>query len=160
MESVFTRPGGSHLPGVYLGRAGSGRVAYFPGDVDRTFWEVLNVDHAKLLRNAVEWATNEAPFVTVDGKGMLDLAVWKQASSMTLHLVNLTNPMMLKGPVREIDPIPGQKISLHIPAGKAVSRVHLLVAARHVPYRTERDTIFFETPAIGLHEVAAIDFSA
>jgi hypothetical protein len=158
MESVFTRPGIAHPPGVFMQQVGKGRVVYFPGDIDRTFWQVLDVDHGKLLRNAVEWATNEPPSVTVEGKGILDVAVWEQENSMTLHLVNLTNPMMLKGPVREIVPISGQKISLRIPAGKRVSRVQLLVAARDVPFRTERDTIFLETPAIGLHEVVAVDF--
>ena len=97
--------------------------------------------------------------MTVEGKGILDVALWEQKNSMTLHLVNLTNPMMLKGPAREIVPISGQKISLRIPADKRVSRVHLLVAARDIPYRTERDTIFLETPSIGLHEVVALDFS-
>jgi hypothetical protein len=160
MESVFTRPGGTHRPGVYLQRIGSGRVVYFPGDIDRTFWQVLSVDHGKLLRNAVEWSTNEDPPVTVEGKGVLDVAVWEQKDAMTLHLVNLTNPMMMKGPVREIIPIAGQKISLRIPAGRRVSRVHLLVAARDLPYRTERDTIFLETPSIALHEVVAVNFSA
>jgi hypothetical protein len=160
MESVFTRPGTTHRPGVYMQQVGSGRVVYFPGDIDRTFWQVLSTDHGKLLRNAVEWATNEAPPVTVEGKGVLDVALWEQKSSMTLHLVNLTNPMMMKGPVREIIPVAGQRISLQIPAGRRVSRVHLLVAARDAPYRTERDTIFLETPPIGLHEVVAVDFSA
>jgi hypothetical protein len=96
----------------------------------------------------------------VEGKGILDVALWEQKNSMTLHLVNLTNPMMMKGPVREIIPIAGQRISLRIPAGKRVSRVRLLVASKNVPYRTERDTIFLETPPIGLHEVVAVDFSA
>jgi len=160
MESVFTRPGVARRPGVYVQQVGSGRVVYFPGDLDRTFWQVLSTDHAKLLRNAVEWSTNEAPPVTVEGKGILDLALWEQKNSMTLHLVNLTNPMMMKGPVREIIPVAWQKISLRIPAGRRVSRVHLLVASRDVPYRTERDTILLETPPIGLHEVVAVDFSA
>ncbi len=159
MESVFARPGGTHGPGVYLKRIGNGRAVYFPGDIDRTFWQVLNVDHGKLLRNGVEWATNEAPPVTVEGKGVLDVALWEQKDSITLHLVNLTNPMMLKGPVREIVSIPGQKISLRILAGRHVSRVRLLVAARDASYRTDRDTIFLETPPIGLHEVVAVDLS-
>jgi hypothetical protein len=158
MESVFTRTGVAHPPGVYLENVGRGRVVYFPGDIDRTFWQVLSVDHGKLLRNAVDWATNESALITVDGKGILDLAVWEQKNSMTVHLVNLTNPMMMKGPVREIVPISGQKISLRIPAGRRVGRVHLLVAARDVPYRSEGDRIFLETPAIGLHEVVAVDF--
>jgi hypothetical protein len=160
MESVFTRPGVTHPPGVFVQQVGKGRVVYFPGDIDRTFWQVLGADHGKLLRNAVDWATNESPIVTVEGKGILDVAVWEQTNSMTLHLVNLTNPMMLKGPVREIVPISGQNISLRIPVGRRVSRVHLLVATRDIPYRTERDTIFLETPPIGLHEVVALDFSA
>ena len=159
MESVFTRPGVAHSPGVFVQQVGRGRVVYFPGDIDCTFWQVLSVDHGNLLRNAVDWVTNESPIVTVEGKGILDVALWEQENSMTLHLVNLTNPMMLKGPVREIIPISRQKISLRIPAGRRVIRVRLLVAARDIPYRAERDTIFLETPPIGLHEVVALDFS-
>jgi hypothetical protein len=159
MESVFTRPGGTHRPGVYLRGAGSGRVAYFPGDIDRTFWQVLSTDHGNLLRNAVEWATNEPAPVSVTGKGVLDVALWEQKDSMTLHLVNLTNLMMMKGPVREILPISRQKVSLRIPAGRRVGRVHLLVAARDVPYRAERDAVYLEVPSIELHEVVAVDFA-
>jgi hypothetical protein len=160
MESVFPRLGGTHSPGAYVQRVGKGRVVYFPGDLDRTFWQVLAVDHGMLLRNAVEWATNEAPPVKVEGQGILDLAVWEQKASMTLHLVNLTNPMMWKGPVREIVRVPGQRIALRIPSDRRIRRVHLLVAARDVPYRTEGDTIHLETTSIGLHEVVAVDFSA
>ena len=36
---------------------------------------------------------------------MLDVTVWRQRESMTVHLVNLTNPMMMKGPLREVIPI-------------------------------------------------------
>ena len=56
-------------------------------------------------RKAVEWATNEEKPVTVSGVGVLDVTVWRQKESMTVHLVNLTNPMMMKGPFREIFPI-------------------------------------------------------
>jgi len=160
MESVFPPRGGQQSPGVYMQQIGNGRVVYFPGDIDRTFWQVLSVDHGNLLRNAVEWATNEAPPVTVEGKGVVDVALWEQKDSMTLHLVNLTNPMMMKGPVREIIPIQAQKISLQIPAGRHVGRVHLLVAGREIAYRSGRDSIFFETPSIGLHEVAAVDLES
>lgn len=160
MESVYVRPNAQHRPGVYLRQVGAGRVVYFPGDIDRTFWDVLSTDHGNLLRNAVEWASNEAPFVTVAGKGVLDIAVWEQKDSMTLHLVNLTNPMMMKGPVREIVPISAQKISLRVPAGRRIQRVHLLSAAKNVAYRTEGDIILLDVPSIALHEVVAIDFSA
>ena len=52
--------------------------------------------------NAVNWATNEEAPVTVTGPGILDVTVWLQKQSMTVHLVNLTNPMFMKGPVREL----------------------------------------------------------
>ena len=84
-------------------------MVYFPWDIDRTFWEVLAVDHGKLLRNAVDWAANEPRPVTVTGPGVLDVTVWRQKDSMTVHLVNLTNPMMMKGPLREFHPHAARK---------------------------------------------------
>jgi trehalose utilization protein len=59
MEEVFPRQPKTDIAEVYLRQAGAGRVVYFPWDIDRTFWEVLAVDHFKLLRNAVDWATGE-----------------------------------------------------------------------------------------------------
>jgi hypothetical protein len=106
----------------------------------------------------VEWVTNEAPVVSVEGKGILDVAVWEQKYSMTVHLVNLTNPMMMKGPVREIIPISAQKVRLRIPEGRRVRRVRLLVAGGEVTHRVEGGAIALEVPSIGLHEVVAVDF--
>jgi hypothetical protein len=158
MESVFTRAGAAGKPGAYLRQVGKGRVIYFPGDIDRTFWQVLDVDHGKLLRNAVEWATNEEARVLVEGNGILDVAVWEQKDSMTVHLVNLTNPMMMKGPVREIIPISRQKVSVRVPDGRRVRRVHLLVAGGEVAHRVEGERVVLDVPEIGLHEVVAVDF--
>ncbi len=60
-EGLPSRAEGRTSPQVFLRETGKGRVVYFPWDIDRTFWEVLSVDHLKLLRNAVAWATNEDP---------------------------------------------------------------------------------------------------
>jgi hypothetical protein len=108
MEEVFPRPPRETESGIFVQQIGQGRVVYFPWDLDRTFWDVLDVDHGKLIRNAVLWATNEEAPATVRGPGVIDVTVWSQSNSMTVHLVNLTNPMMMKGPLREIIPIPGQ----------------------------------------------------
>ena len=60
MEEVYPRVPKTDMPEVFLREVGAGgRVVYFPGDIDRTFWEVLAADHGTLLRNAVEWALNE-----------------------------------------------------------------------------------------------------
>ena len=161
MEAVFPRGNAAHEPGVFLREVGKGRVVYFPANIDRTFWDVLAGDHALLLRNAVQWATNEAAPLEVEGKGVLDVAVWSQKDSITAHLVNLTNPMMLKGPIREIIPISGQKVSIRAPKdGRRVSKAHLLVAGSEVPFREEDGAIVVQVPTIELHEVVALDLKA
>jgi hypothetical protein len=159
MEEVFARPTTTIEAGIFLRQIGSGRVVYFPWDVDRTFWEVLDVDHGKLLRNAVLWATDEPAPVTVKGAGVLDLSIWTQKNSMTVHLVNLTNPMMMKGPLREIIPAPRQQVRIRIPDRQRIAKVHLLVTKQDVPYRQNERVIDLEIPYIGLHEVIAIDFA-
>lgn len=161
MEAVFPRGNAAHAPGVFLREMGKGRVVYFPADVDRTFWDVLAGDHALLLRNAVQWATNEPAPLEVAGKGVLDVAVWSQKDSITAHLVNLTNPMMLKGPIREIIPISGQKVSIRVPKdGRRVSKARLLVAGAEVQFREEGGAIVVQVPTIELHEVVALDLKA
>jgi Hypothetical glycosyl hydrolase 6/Beta-galactosidase trimerisation domain len=159
MEEVYARVPRTDIPGVYARETGGGRVVYFPFDIDRTFWEVLDVDHAKLLRNAVSWASNEPQPVEVTGRGVLDVSVWTQKNSMTVHLVNLTNPMMMKGPIREIIPAPAQKIRVRTPAGKRMLHASLLVAGGRAVGRQTGDWMEVTIPSIGVHEVIAIDFA-
>jgi hypothetical protein len=161
MEEVFPRANAAHVPGVFLREAGKGRVVYFPTDIDRTFWEVLAGDHAILLRNAVQWASNEAAPLEVEGKGVLDVALWSQKDSITAHLVNLTNPMMMKGPIREIIPISKQTARIRLPKdGRKVSKARLLVAGTEVPFREENGAIVVQVPTIELHEVVALELKA
>jgi len=136
----------------------AGRVIYFPWDIDRTFWEVLCVDHLKLLRNAVEWATGEEPPVTVTGPGMLDVTVWRQKGSMTVHLVNLTNPMMMKGPLRELIPAPAQKVRIRLPDGATARRVRLLAAGINPEVERRGQYLSLTVPSVLDHEVLAIDW--
>jgi len=158
MEKVYPRVSKTDVPQVYLREPGAGRVVYYPWDIDRTFWEVLAPDHFKLLRNAVLWATNEEPPVTVTGPGVLDVTVWRQKSSLTVHLVNLTNPMMMKGPVRELIPIGSQKVRLRIPEGVKVKQVRLLAAGKNVSTEHSGQYLSCVVPSILDHEVVAVDF--
>jgi len=176
MEKVYPRVAKNEVPQVYVGEfpphpslspsggegarrggEGAGRVVYFPWDIDRTFWEVLSVDHFKLLRNAVTWATNEDPVVTVTGPGVLDVTVWEQKSSLTVHLVNLTNPMMMKGPVRELIPVSEQKVRLRLPAGAKPRQVRLLAADKKVRGQHSGQHLSVTVPTILDHEVVAVD---
>ena len=159
MEMVYPRVKNSVTPELYLRDLGASRIVYFPWDIDRTFWEVLSVDHAKLLRNAVDWSTNEERPVRVTGPGVIDVAVWRQKSSLTVHLVNLTNPMMMKGPFRELIPVGEQKVRLKLPQGRRVRKVQLLSAGR-IPAVSELNGYMNITvPSILDHEIIAVDLN-
>ncbi len=125
MEHVYPREPETDIREIYLREIGESRIVYFPWDIDRTFWEILSVDHGKMIRNAVNWAMNEEQPVEVLGPGILDITIWQQKQSMTVHLVNLTNPMMMKGPFRELIPLPEQDVKIQIPHGKKVVKAQL-----------------------------------
>ncbi|HUP05261.1 MAG TPA: alpha-amylase family protein [Bryobacteraceae bacterium] len=157
MEEVYVRDAKTDIPGVMLRNVGAGRVVYFPWDADRTFWEVLDPDHGLVLANAVRWAANEEQPLQVEGPGLLDVALWEQKSSITAHLVNLSNPMMMKGLVREPLPVGPQKVRVKLPEGAKAKSVRFLVAETRPQWRQTGAWIETTTPAVNLHEVVAID---
>jgi len=159
MEHVYPRKPDTDIREVYLRELGGSRIAYIPWDIDRTFWEIMNVDHGKLLRNIINWATNEQPPVQVAGPGILDVTVWRQKKSMTVHLVNLTNPMMMKGPFREFIPIGEQKLQVKTPSNTRVNKIHLLVSGKSPNYETIGDIVSLTVPSILDHEVVALDLA-
>jgi len=157
MEKVYERTPRTDIPQVFLREVGAGRVVYFPWDIDRTFWEILDVDHGKLLRNAVAWATDEPTPVTVTGPGVLDVTLWRQKDSLTVHLVNLTNPMMMKGPIREFYAIGEQRVRVQLPSGATVRSVRFLVGGQPAPSKQDGRWLEVIVPSILDHEVIAVD---
>ena len=157
MEDVYPRVPRTDTREVYLRDLGKGRVAYIPWDIDRTFWDVLCVDHLRLLRNTVQWAANEPAPVEVDGPGVIDVTIWRQAASITVHLVNLTNPMMMKGPLRETIPIGPLRVRIRIPSAVRPRRVQLLTAGTTITAQPVGGVLTVTVPSVEVHEVVAID---
>jgi hypothetical protein len=159
MEKTYWTVNQTDTPGVYTRQVGSGRVVYFPWDIDRLYWEVMAEDHGKLFRNAVEWATNEARPFEVTGPGLFDITAWRQKRSMTVHLVNLTNPMAMRPNVHELIPSHPQRVSVRLPQGTKATKVQLLVAGRSVPVDQSGGVVKLVVPSVLDHEVVAIDLS-
>lgn len=159
MEDVYPREPDTHTRELYLREMGRGRVAYFPGDIDRAFWQILSADHGKLMRNTLLWALNEEPVVEVKGPGVIDVAVWRQKDSMTVHLVNFTNPMMLKGPFRELIPVDA-KVSIQVPTDAKVTGVKLLICDEKIPFDLQQGKISLDVSQIKDHEIIALDLSS
>ena len=91
------------------------------------------------------------------GAGVLDVTVWRQRQSMTVHLVNLTNPMMMKGPIRELIPIGPQQVRLRLPARTRARTIRLLAANRTPPVKREGQFLYLTVPSILDHEIVAVD---
>jgi hypothetical protein len=160
MEKVYPRVAQTNIACVYLrdgDGAAAGRVAYFPWDIDRTFWEVLALDHFKILRSTVEWATNETPMIEVTGPGVLEVTAWRNPDSIVIHLVNLTNPMTMKGPFRDFIPVGAQSVSVRLPSGVSAKNVHLLVGKEDALVQNRGEDLTVAVPSILDHEVVAID---
>jgi hypothetical protein len=156
MEKVYPRVARTDISCLYL-RKPAGRVAYFPLDIDRTFWEVLSEDHLKVMRNALLWAHDEPPLVEVGGPGLLDVTAWRNRGSITVHLVNLTNPMAMKGPYRDFFPVGAQTVRLRLPRDVQVKEARLLVAGTSVAIERSGPVLTLTVPSVLDHEVVAID---
>lgn len=130
MEEVYPRraPAGAAVVARDTGKGG--RTVYIPWNIGEVFWQVLAADHGRLIANAVRWALGKPPRVGVAGPGVVDLALRDNADGVVLALVNLTNPMMMKGPIRAVLPIGAQTVSIEIPPGRSVAGAKLVVAGR------------------------------
>ncbi|UFH52082.1 alpha-amylase family protein [Spirosoma sp. KNUC1025] len=158
MEDVYPRVTTTDTRELYLRQVGKGRVAYMPGDLDRSFWQMLSVDHGQLLSNVIQWALDEEPIADVTGPGVIDVNIWRQATSMTVHLVNLTNPMMMKGPFRELIPVEAQ-VAINVPTGMNVTSVKLLMSDQKPKFERKGRKLTVSIPRILDHEIIALDLA-
>ena len=156
MEHVYPIEPETNIRGLYLNDTGNSRVAYFPIDIDRTYWQVMSTDHLKLIQNTIRWALNEEPVVEVEGPGVIDVTTWRQKDSMTVHLVNLTNPMMMKGPFREFIPIDVQ-VRIKIPEGTKPKEVRLLINGSIPEFKNKNGYINLDVAQIKDCEIVGID---
>ena len=158
MEDVYTRIPDTDIRELYLREMGKGRVAYVPWDIDRAFWQYLALDHGKLLNNTIRWALNEDPIVTVKCPGLIETTVWRQKDSMAVHLVNMTNPMMMKGPFRELIPVDAE-VSIKIPDNKKVTAVHLPMRNMAPQFTIKNGMVTLTVAKILDHEIIGLDLA-
>jgi len=148
-------------PAVVLRESGSSRIAYFPGDIERTYWLTGHGDLLRLMHNTIRWITGDERVVSVEGVGLVELFAWETAPGYAVHLLNYTNPNAQHGWMRSIYPLGPQTVSLKLPAGVRPKSVELLrpaqsVSAQTVPFHLDDQTLRFTIPSVQDYEVAAI----
>jgi hypothetical protein len=143
-------------PAVVLRETGSSRLAYFPGDIERTFWLTGHGDLLRLLDNTVRWLTQDELIFHVEGDGFLELFGWETTPGYAVHLLNYTNPNAHHCWLRSAYPLGTQTVSLKLPNEVKVKSVELLRAESTVPFQLEAGALRFTIPRVEDYEVAAI----
>src|SRR5690606_26030622 len=115
-------------------------------------------DHGRLIRNAIFWALDGPPEVTGSGAGVVEIAVYRGEEELTVCVVNLTNPMAMKGPLREIIPLEGQTLSVAIPAGRSATSVRSEVSGRQLAFDVDAGRLRIELPAIEMMEAVCVSW--
>lgn len=157
MERVFTEQRSSDIAMMIARRAGAGRVVYMPMDLDRSFAELSHGDHLRLLGAAVAWAHQAPQPLQVEGPGMVDIAYWRQEASVAAHLVNLNNPMTMRGSYREPIRTGPYRVTLLLPEGRKPVGVRLLEAGRAIDFAVSGRELSVTIADILVHEVVAVD---
>jgi hypothetical protein len=156
-EMVFPRQSNTSEPAAMFRQQGHTRVAYFGGDIDRTFWRSTNTDLSRLLGNTVRWLRgDEQPLVTINGDGVVEAFAWETDPGIALHLVNYTNPNMMRGWFRRFYPVGPLQIDFAAPAGRTIHHARALRAGRDLSLRVEGSRLLFEVPQIADYEVIAL----
>lgn len=143
-------------PAVVLRETGSSRIAYFPGDIERTFWLTGHGDLERLLHNTIRWITRDERVVHVDGEGLVELFAWETGPGYAVHLLNYTNPNAHHCWLDSVYELGPQAVSMTLPSGVKVKSVELLRPERSVPFRLEGQVLRFTIPHVEDYEIAAV----
>ena len=133
MEEVYPREDPRGAAVVAREHEGGGRSVYIPFNIGAIFWEVMAADHGRLIANCVRWALGKPSDVTLEGPGIVDICVREGEGATVVLLNNLTNPMMMKGPIREVMPVGPLTVSLKLPEGATGAEARLAGAGTGVP---------------------------
>jgi hypothetical protein len=159
-ELAYPSPSHTNEPAVIVReiaqRETTSRIAYFPGDIERTYWLTGHGDLLQLMHNTIRWLTHDETPVHIQGEGFIETFAWETAPGYAVHLLNYTNPNAYQGWMQSIYSIGPQTVSMTLPVGMKVKSVELLSAGHTVPFRLAGEVLSFTIPRVEDYEVAAI----
>lgn len=155
-EMVYPHAQSAGQPAAVFREVGNSRVAYFPGDVDRTFWRSGNTDLSQLIQNTVRWLLGDArPQVSIKGEGVIEAFAWETEPGYALHVLNYNNPNMTRGFLRRFYPIGPQTVEFNV-VGRRITRVRALRTRQDLKFDQSDRTLRYQIPSVVDYEVVAM----
>lgn len=151
MEEVYPRDSATQ-PAVVTRQGRGGRSVHIPWNIGATFWDVLAQDHQRLIENAVRWALGAPSTVEIRGPGLFDIAVRSAPGARLVTLVNLTNPMAWKAPIREIYPAGPVELSIALDVGALSPSARLAVSGKDAPVTLRDGRAIVTVPQVDILE--------
>lgn len=152
-ETAWMRTEKTDLPGLVM----NGRHALLAADLDRRYAREGLPDHGQLLANLVRWAAGDSIPMHVEGHGLLDCNLYRQAGRLVLHLVNLTAEGSGREPLDDLVPAGPFAVRVRLPKDVKGGAVSLRVAGTRAPVKVESGWARFEVRSILDHELAVIE---
>jgi len=143
-------------PAVVLREAGASRLAWFAGDVERTYWLTGHTDLLHLIDNTIRWVMYDERMVSVEGPGLIEMFCWETRPGYAVHLLNYSNANAFHGWMQSVEPLGPQRVRMKLPAGVHVQAVQLLRAETSIPFKYGHQLLQFTIPSVADYEVAAI----
>jgi Hypothetical glycosyl hydrolase 6 len=156
-ETSWMREPKTGIPGLVLREQGKSRIAFLAADVDRRYAREHLTDHGNLLANVIRWAAGDTIPLAVEGPGFLDCHLYRQASRLILHVVNLTSAGTWRAPVEELIAVGPLRISVHLPAGVRVSNARACVRQGDLALSRAPGRVTFTLASILDHEMVVLE---
>ena len=160
MEEVYPRPGEARPAVITRTHASGGRTAFIAFNIGEIYWHALQSDHGRLIANTVRWALGQEPRVTVEGPGLVDLAVQDGPGELAVSVVNLTNSMAMRGQAHELVPLRDLTVIVRLPEQATGVNAELVVAGRPVPAEVTGGTARIVLDQIDLIEVVHLRWTS
>jgi hypothetical protein len=146
------------IPGLVVhATAGRGRIAFLPADLDRCFGRDRIPDHGRLIANLVRWTSRRPMPLEVEGPGLLDVHLYRQAGRLVLHVVNLTNPAAFRPYATELVPVGPLRVRLARPKDLRPARARRLVAGGEAACTADGDWVELTLERVFDHEVVVLE---
>ena len=143
-------------PAVVLRESGASRMAWFPGDIERTYWLTGHGDLLRLLLNTIRWVSHDEKVVSAEGAGSIEMFCWETSPGYAIHLLNYTNSSAQHGWLRSVNQIGPQKVAMRLPSGVEVKSVELLRAGQSPSFVFQNQMLQFTIASLEDYEVAAV----